>query len=119
MLYQFLLDDVARKQIKPNQLKKKGDEVEYIEDRQGNTNIKNKSHLIRTLSSKAPKTQQNDHIRMHTMARSHKPHGSEEERSDENSRGYHQQNMPATTFGAILEKEPMSATSTDSKRLTM
>lgn len=114
MLYQFLLDDVARKQIKPEQLKKmqKGEEVDYIEDRQGNTNIKNKSHLIRTLSSKTPSAK-TDNIRMHNMARTLR-NDEEEGRSSPIGHAYE-----PTTFGATIEREPTSATSTDSKRLTM
>lgn len=112
MLYQFLWDDVARKQIKPEQLKQmqKRGEVEYIEDRQGNPNIKNKSHLIRTLSSKAPKTKAApDHIRMQTLRT------VDEGQSSPTTSTF----SPPTTFGAIIEKEPASATDTDNKRLTM
>lgn len=113
MLYQFLLDDVARKQVKPEQLKK-GEEVEYIEDRQGNTNIKNKSHLIRTLSSKTPKQSPSiDSFRMHNIQRVLRD-------EDEPSSPVHNPEFsPVQTYGSTFEREPMSATSTDSKRLTM
>jgi len=114
VLYQFLLDDVARKQIKPEQLKKmqKGEGVDYIEDRQGNNNVKNKSHLIRTLSSKTPNAKA-DNIRMHNMARSVR-HDEDGGPSSPIAHAYE-----PTTFGATIEREPKSATSTDSKRLTM
>jgi len=108
------LDDVARKQIKPEQLKKmqKGEEVDYIEGRRNNGNIQDKSHLIRTMSSKAPSAKA-DSIRMHNMARGL---GNEENEAPEGRNGYAYEPV---TFGATVEREPMSATSTDSKRLTM
>ena len=106
------MDDVARKQINPDQLKKmqKGEQVEYIEDRRGNTNIKNKQYLIRTLSSKTPQPQA-DNIRMHNMARTLT--------DDEGPQNHTRPNLSPVTFGATIEREPLSATSTDSKRLTM
>lgn len=114
MLYQFLLDDVARKQITPEQLKKmqKGEEVEDIENRRtGNSNITvNKSHLIRTMSTKTPQ-QKPEGIRLHNMARALR----EEDDNQHVPSTIHQQ----VTFGASVEKEPLSAASTDSKRLTM
>lgn len=90
----------------------KGEEVDYIEDRQGNTNIKNKSHLIRTLSSKTPSAKA-DNIRMHNMARAQR-HDEAEKPSSPIGHAYE-----PTTFGATVERDPVSATSTDSKRLTM
>lgn len=108
-----MLDDVARKQIKPEQLKKmqKGEEVDYIEGRR-NDNSQNKSHLIRTLSSKAPNAKADD-IRMHNMARAL---GHDENEAPSGPIGHAYE---PTTFGATVEREPLSATSTDSKRLTM
>lgn len=112
MLYQFLLDDVARKQVKPEQLKK-GEEVEYIEDRQGNSNIKNKSQLIRTLSSKTPKQSPSiNDFRMHNIQRALRD-------EEPGSPLGHPEYSPATTYGGTFDREPMSATSTDTKRLTM
>jgi len=114
VLYQYLLDDVARKQINLEQLKKmqKGEEVDYIEDRQGNNNI-NKENLIRTLSSKAPNAKA-DNIRMHNMARALRHDAEDGTPSSPIGHAYQ-----PTTFGATVEREPISAASTDSKRLTM
>lgn len=114
MLYQFLLDDVARKQITPEQLKKmqKGEEVEDIENRRtGNSNINiNKSHLIRTMSTKTPQHKP-EGIQLHNMARTL--------RDEDDTERPPMQGRPQVTFGASVEREPLSATSTDSKRLTM
>lgn len=111
MLYQFLLDDVARKQINPDQLKKmqKGEQVEYVEDRRGNTNIKNKIQLKRTLSTKTPQENTN-HLQMQSAA-----HAMREAEEDTDLRS----RLSPVKFGATIEREPLSATSTDSKRLTM
>jgi len=89
----------------------KGEEVDYIEGRR-NGNTQNKSHLIRTLSSKAPEAKAED-IRMHNMAR---VVGQGEDKAPSGPVGHAYEPI---TFGATVEREPLSATSTDSKRLTM
>lgn len=112
MLYQYLWDDVARKHISPEQLKKmqKGEQVEFIEDRQGNSNIRNKLQLKRTLSSKA--TNNNvDGIHMQNMARA--------PRDDEGPGSPVRSGPSPNPFGDPVEREPLSAEGSDSKRLTM
>jgi len=103
VLYQFLLDDVARKQIKPEVLRNQGIEAEYVEGRQANSNnlIKNKSQIIRTLSSKSPETR-------HPSLDQH----------DKELRSSLKPRFSPVSFGATVERniEPLSATSTESKR---
>ena len=86
----------------------KGEQVEYVEDRRGNTNIRNKIQLKRTLSTKTP---QEDHSDLQKSAA--RAVREDEEHEDPRSR------FSPVKFGATIEREPLSATSTDSKRLTM